>query len=585
MSHSRLAIKRPYQTYGRIRSRILLAITAMVLLLSASAIAAQSSSVAVEKQLFVGDSEIIPCVKLVRATIGDPNIVDVAALSSKELLMNAKAQGRTVLYVWDKRGKRTYNITVLTATPDMSKICDTISKEIDDPRITVRSVGNTVILEGRVSTEAESVRIESIANAVAETEAYQGNYPESKSQSIKSVSRPQGDSFVVERNVEQTDNAVKAQTGLRCPKVVNLLKIEKPIGEVSVRTLEIAGAVKQALNNSALTIRALPGSVVLIEGRVGTPTEIEQINLLIKGWEKKGTDNKGGIDASNTLAETVTIVNSVTVDSSVARQILVRAKILDINRTDLQKIGVDWGSVTFDTNGNPIVNDQPFLIGETGLQTNLFTAGRISRLQPLGARIQALITNNKARVLSEPALLVLDGREANMLVGGEVPIPIVQSAQIGSAASISVVFKEFGVRLRILPSVAGGDRLQLKVMPEVSALDFADAVTFSGFVIPAFTTRRAETTVNIGNGQSLIIGGLVQRNISEIIRKIPLLGDIPILGELFKTKSYQNGETELVIVITPEIVNPATSPNLPELPKVPELPPTPPVQPFPAAPK
>ncbi|MCL6630624.1 MAG: type II and III secretion system protein family protein, partial [Armatimonadetes bacterium] len=173
---------------------------------------------------------------------------------------------------------------------------------------------------------------------------------------------------------------------------------------------------------------------------------------------------------------------------------------------------------------------------------------------PIGARIRALQQQNKARILSEPNLLVLDGREANILVGGEIPVPVVQSAGVGSAASVTVEYKEFGVRLRILPTLTGDDRLQLKVMPEVSTLDFANAVEFSGFRIPALRTRRAETIVNVRDGQSLIIGGLIQNETSKLVKQIPVLGDLPIIGELFKSRSFVNNETELVIIITPQIV-------------------------------
>jgi pilus assembly protein CpaC len=203
------------------------------------------------------------------------------------------------------------------------------------------------------------------------------------------------------------------------------------------------------------------------------------------------------------------------------------------------------------------VLDQPFLIGQTGLGPfDLFGGGEILRFDPIGARIRALEQQNKAKILSEPNLLVLDGREANMLVGGEIPVPVVQSAQVGGTGSVTIEYKEFGVRLRVLPSITGENRLQLKVTPEVSSLDFSNAIVMSGFRIPALRTRRAETTVNVKDGQSLIIGGLIQSETAKLVKKIPLLGDLPIIGELFKDRSFVNNETELVIIITPQIVNP-----------------------------
>jgi pilus assembly protein CpaC len=283
----------------------------------------------------------------------------------------------------------------------------------------------------------------------------------------------------------------------------------------------------------------------------------------MKGWVKEGQDDKGGRDTSNEKVEKITMVNAAVVDSSLARQIMVRAQIIDIDKSALKDFGVDWGRVvtTLENGVEKVhIEDQPFLIGQSPQgPMDLFGGGSIQRFDPIGARVRALEQQNKAKVLSQPNLLVLDGDEGNILVGGEIPVPIVQSAGVGTAASVSVVFKEFGVRLKVNPTITGTDTMQLHVMPEVSALDFANAVQFSGFVIPALRTRRAETVVNVKNGQSLLIGGLLSNDTSKLIKKIPVLGDIPILGELFKTRSFVNNETELVIIITPQITSPTAT--------------------------
>lgn len=519
-----------------------------------------------DKVLQVGDSQIIECSNLTRAAIGDPLIADVAALSSSEILVNGKTPGKTVLYIWDASGRRIFRILVQPAELDLAKLCADIAKELNDPRISVRGVGNTLILEGVVSREAEASRAEAIAQAVVETAIYHGTHTGAKSEEVKSVARPEGESFVLERVTERKESPVTAEVGLRCPKIVNLIQIEKSIDEVSVRTLETAAALRQALNDPALTMRALPGSVVMIEGKVGTDAELARIEQVVKGWVKEGADGKG-VGPSGELSEKVTMVNAVRIDSSVARQVMVRAQVVDINRSALKDFGVDWGRVV----STPVtvggvgtvatdvsVQDQPFLFGQPTLGPfDLFGGGDIFRFDPIGARVRALEQQNKAKVLSEPNLLVLDGREASILVGGEIPIPVVQSAQIGAAASVTIEYKEFGVRLKILPTITGDDRLQLKIMPEVSSLDFANAVSFSGFQIPAFRTRRAETTVNVKDGQSIIIGGLIQNETAKLIKKIPILGDLPVIGELFKTRNFVNNETELVIIITPQIVKAA----------------------------
>lgn len=516
-----------------------------------------------EIALQMGDSQIIECKDAKRAAVGDPLVADVVALSTSEILLNAKSPGKTVLYIWDDAGRRLYRVTVKPSEIDVDAICSRISEELGDSRITVRGVGNTIILEGTVSREAESSRAQAIAQAVVETMVFQGTSAGAKSQESKTVGRPEGESFVLEKVVSDKEISTGAETGLRVPRVVNLIQVEKAIDEVSIFTMEIAAALRQGLNDPSLTVRALPGKVVLVEGKVGTPSEIERIDVLLKAYGKEFEPQPGVGDTDKGTKEVVTMVNMVKLDSSVARQIMVRTQVVDINKDAAKDFGVDWGRVQFEKSditgvaATATVQDQPWLIGQSSFgPMDLFGGGAIERFDPIGARIRALETQNKAKVLSEPNLLVLDGREASMLVGGEIPIPIAQSGSTGVTAAITVQYKEFGVRLKILPEITSENTIQLHVMPEVSSLDFANAVVVSGFQIPALRSRKAETTVNIKDGQSLIIGGLLQNDTAKLVKKIPLLGDLPIIGELFKSRSFLNNESELVIIVTPQIVRP-----------------------------
>ncbi len=176
--------------------------------------------------------------------------------------------------------------------------------------------------------------------------------------------------------------------------------------------------------------------------------------------------------------------------------------------------------------------------------------------------MDALINDDLARVLSEPNLLVNDGEEASMLVGGEIPIPVPQTG--GGGAGVTIEYKKYGVELIITPRILpGGQQIELEVKPSVSSLDYANALTMQGFNIPALRKREASTTVTVADGQTLIIGGLVQREQSLNISKIPILGDLPIIGELFKHKEFKDGKTELVILVTPQIMQggPSGIPN------------------------
>jgi pilus assembly protein CpaC len=162
----------------------------------------------------------------------------------------------------------------------------------------------------------------------------------------------------------------------------------------------------------------------------------------------------------------------------------------------------------------------------------------------------------------------LSGQKASFLSGGEFPFPVVQGSS-GGLTSITIQFRPYGVKLDFTPLVKGDGTIQLKVAPEVSALDYTNAVTISGYTIPALSTRRAETEVELRDGQSFAISGLLDHRTTDIFNKMPGIGDVPVLGQLFHSKSVNHSEVELMVVVTPTIVDPlsdATSPTLPKLP-------------------
>jgi pilus assembly protein CpaC len=195
----------------------------------------------------------------------------------------------------------------------------------------------------------------------------------------------------------------------------------------------------------------------------------------------------------------------------------------------------------------------------------------------LGLAIRALESEGLFQSLAEPNLVAQSGKEASFLAGGEFPIPVAQGS--GANLAISVVFKEFGIRLNFTPVVTG-DRVQLKVRPEVSSLDFGNAVVLNGFRIPALSTRRTETELELRDGQTFAIAGLIDNNMNSTMQKIPGIGDIPIIGRLFRSRAARKNQTELVVMITPEIVrgnSPGVTASLPRQIE-PYLPPIPPGQ-------
>ena len=199
----------------------------------------------------------------------------------------------------------------------------------------------------------------------------------------------------------------------------------------------------------------------------------------------------------------------------------------------------------------------------------------------MAALIRAMRQQNLLQILAEPNLITQTGKEASFLAGGEFPVPIVQP---GATFGISIIYKEFGVRLNFTPTLQLDGRIHLKVMPEVSSLDFANALTISGFVIPALSTRRVNTEMDLADGQSFAIAGLVDDRLTQTLRKVPGLGDIPILGKLFQSTAKNSTKSELLVVVTPKVVRPAPVEPLPAGPEFPEpfLPPAGPPPPEPA---
>ncbi len=169
--------------------------------------------------------------------------------------------------------------------------------------------------------------------------------------------------------------------------------------------------------------------------------------------------------------------------------------------------------------------------------------------------IDALKEEGLLKVLAEPTLITLSGKTANFLAGGEFPIPVPQSSG-GGGTTITIEYKPFGVGLNFTPTVLSNKKINMQVTPEVSELDFSNALTISGFVVPSITTRRVSTVIELADGQSFAIAGLLKDDVREIVSKFPLLGDIPILGALFRSTSFKKNESELIVIVTPHLVKP-----------------------------
>jgi hypothetical protein len=177
--------------------------------------------------------------------------------------------------------------------------------------------------------------------------------------------------------------------------------------------------------------------------------------------------------------------------------------------------------------------------------------------------VRAMKQQGALRELAEPNLVAMDGQQASFLAGGEFPVPIVQGGS--DRSTVSIVFKEYGVRLNFKPTIIDEDHIRLELEPEVSTIDFANGVKFDGFLIPALKTRRAKTGIELRDGQSFALAGLLDNTETRSLSKIPVLGDIPILGTLFKSTSFQKNETELMFIVTAQLVKPVNPDDIPQM--------------------
>lgn len=313
--------------------------------------------------------------------------------------------------------------------------------------------------------------------------------------------------------------------------------------EVAKEDTPIASEIKYILGYSDIRVTKI-GKTIILEGTVNDRYQKDRAEKLSAAYGEK-------------------VVNLLELTKPV--QVKIEAKVVEINRSNSKDLGIKWGEryiseINYSDSGAQVKYfDNPagvFGFGQMEYNPqNLAAFGNLGTYRPLNAVIDALIKKGDAKILSQPNVITLSGDKANILVGGQIPIPI--STANGS---LSVDWKEYGIKLEIEPSVSGDGLITSKVKAEVSDLDWSSShqvVLSANLKIPPLTTRKAETAIALSSGQTMAIGGLISRKTEENVLKLPFLGDIPVLGQLFRSKSFSHGETELLILITPTIIDPA----------------------------
>ena len=291
--------------------------------------------------------------------------------------------------------------------------------------------------------------------------------------------------------------------------------------------------------------------------------------VFLRGTVKDLTSSERAVAIASTAGK---VVNLLYVAVPPAEpQILLKVRFASLDSSLNNSLGVNLfslgasnsiGSVTTQQFSPPTITPGTPATGTTAATPSTATLTNLLNLfifRPdinLGATLQALEAKGVVQILAEPNVLTVNGKQGSILAGGQYPYPVIQGTAGGSAPTVTIQFKEFGVRLNFIPTITPRGTIRLQVAPEVSSLDLANGVTISGFTVPGLDIRRVRTEVELSEGQSFAVGGLLDNRESQTFSKIPFIGDVPILGKFFQSITKTRANTELIVIVTPEIVNP-----------------------------
>jgi len=355
---------------------------------------------------------------------------------------------------------------------------------------------------------------------------------------------------------------------------------------VDLDVLSLNQEIRQSFSGEQVKVEAAK-DVVVLSGRVSSQAVADKILEMAKAVSSKAIS----------LLEVPTAPTS--------GEILVQVKFAEIDRTALSQLGVNifkmlpgtgntLGSVSTQQFNPPGLQQNGITETQTPAGTTVTTQWAFSNILNIflfrpdistGATIAALQQANLIQILAEPNVLTQTGKEASFLAGGEFPFPVVQTGT-GGVPVVTIQFREFGVRLTFTPTLTADGKIHLKVKPEVSALDFTQALTISGFLVPALSTRRVESEMDLRDGQTFAIAGLLDNRVTENLSKIPGLGDVPLLGKLFQSRNLSKTKNELLVLVTPRVLDASAAGHPPAMLPFPKpfLPPLP-VKPAPSGQK
>lgn len=446
--------------------------------------------------LRTGQSMVVQTPHLTRVAVGDGKVAGVLAVGNTEIVISGRAAGRTTLLVWTGYGRRSFDVTVTEQS--LESLRRMMQDSITDPGVRVEALDRSIVVNGTV---------------------------------------PNGESLVhLSEVVSHFEPAASASKFT----VINAVTVAKPLGPLQS---ELAGTPATA---GVRVDRDTKGNLI-VSGQVQDRTTAEHVLHRVRAL------------AGPYLAIDGKVIDRI--ETASISQVDVKVYVLEVDETALRQLGINLQSASFNPDGTYTLGGPQFPVVESptvgnngrpgpGFPGNALTIGAFFRSITLAPTVNLVVQSGHARVLSSPDLVTMPGKEANFLVGGQIPIPVASGPQ-----QIAIQYKDFGVKLVVTPTILGDNGVETVIAPEVSDLDFQDGVQINGFTVPALKTSRLATDVVTKAGESIVMGGLLRRQEQRAIQKIPGLGDLPILGKLFRSTRYQSSQTDVVFVMTPEIVN------------------------------
>jgi len=374
-----------------------------------------------------------------------------------------------------------------------------------------------------------------------------------------------------------------------------VIHFDRPIGRLSISSSEVGEAVVVAADQVVVNGKAFGQVNIIVWEKNGDRSlvfdvyvraNLALLDALIKSLFPKDDIRLSQANGSVILSGTVDDPKKVALAESAvqtagfktvnmlrgpfrnATQVQLQVRVAEVNRNRMREFGTSYayqsspgtGGYANSGSGPSSVGkiEDGSIFGNVSSALNLFLMGN-----NVMSFIRVLHSQGALRGLAEPNLIAMDGQQASFLAGGEFPVPVAQTS--GDKPSVTVQFKEYGVRLTFKPTVVGEEYIRLELEPEVSTIDYANGVKLDGFTIPALRTRRAKTGIELRDGQSFALAGLLDNSEMKSLSKIPVLGDVPILGSLFRSQSFQKQETELMFIVTAQIVRPVSPDGLPQM--------------------